>query len=102
MCTAAGHAGHLIAGRIRDRCWGPALNQIWRLKEAAMHGQARSHGRQARSVASGQVKRQTKLVNGGLEVELLFKFYQTHMANYWRDYKILLAICFSNLQNHKI
>jgi hypothetical protein len=50
----------------------------------------------------GHVKRRTKLVDGGLEVGLLFKFWQVHMANYWRDYKILLAICFSNLPNHKI
>ena len=50
----------------------------------------------------GHVKRRTKLVDGGLEVGLLFKFWQAHMANYWRDYKISLAICFSNLPNHKI
>ena len=43
-----------------------------------------------------------KLVDGGLEVGLLFYFYQAHMANYWIDYKITLVICFSNLTNHKI
>ena len=95
-----------IAGRMRDRCWGPAEDEIWaaagKRRCVAARGQARSHGRQARSVVGGHVKRRTKLVDGGLEVGLLFKFWQAHMANYWRDYKISLAICFSNLPNHKI
>ena len=85
--------GTAVASKSSEKSMTAAAREVaaW----AKSHTRTREEEPRSRAKKShvrGQPKSRRKLVDGGLKVGLLFKFYQAHMTNYWRDYKITLAI----------